>query len=258
MPPPPRSLLAAGAALYAATAGGTYWWLSRSSAAPGPAQRDGTSSPASWDALAPTYDDRISLDETLMGVSLLRAWHLRGARGRVLEVCAGTGRNLEHYDKGRVSSLTLADASAEMLAVARAKAAALGGDRLPADVRYVTATVADLPQALQGDDDAAGGGFDVVVDTFGLCSVPDPAAALRTLASLTAPGGRIVLIEHGRSGWSWLDGRLDASAAAHSARWGCEWNRDLRAAIDEAGLVVDKESRWHFGTTLVAHVRPPG
>ena len=131
--------------------------------------------------------------------------------------------------------------------------------------------------------------FDTVVDTFGLCSVEDPKRALEEMAAACKPGGKIILIEHGRattaaatatgaaaaakkspSGPSpapppspppfpftkpWIDAKLDASAAEHRRKWGCWWNRDLEAEIRS---VVDVESaaRWHFGTTLVVVARP--
>lgn len=243
------ALIAAGAALYGGTVGATYFWLKK---APPPDASAPGAPAARWSALAPTYDAAIGLDEAVMGVGLLRWWYVgRGARGRVLEVCAGTGRNLPHYSKARVTQLTLADACPEMAAVARAKIEAGGRDLPPA-----TAVVA----AVDGVAAATGGArFDTVVDTFGLCSVPDPAAALRAMAAVLAPGGRIILLEHGRTGtWRWLDARLDASAAAHAARWGCEWNRDIMQAVADAGLAVESVSRWHFGTTVVVNARAGG
>jgi methyltransferase OMS1 len=42
-------------------------------------------------------------------------------QGDVLEVAAGTGRNLPYYRYGDISSLTLADISPPMLEVAQAK-----------------------------------------------------------------------------------------------------------------------------------------
>ena len=250
------ALWAAGAALYGSTVAGTYLWLKKT-APPADTHATATTTPsATWSSLAPAYDAAIGLDETVMGVNLLRRWHVgRYARGHVLEVCSGTGRNLPYYDRGRVTSLTLADACPEMVATATAKveAAEKKGDALPpttvvvASVEGVAATTRHQP-------------FDTIVDTFGLCSVPDPVAALRSMATLLAPGGTIILLEHGRSNrWRWLDAELDAAAPAHAAKWGCEWNRDILKAVEEAGLVVDSVARWHFGTTTVVHARaPPG
>ena len=51
-----------------------------------------------------------------MGVWLLRRWLVKGhARGEVLEVATGTGRNHAYYDPAQCSNLTVTDASKKML-----------------------------------------------------------------------------------------------------------------------------------------------
>merc|ERR1711865_263139 len=52
-----------------------------------------------FNAIAHKYDHEISMDETLMGVNLLRRWLLRTAEGEVLECGCGTGRNFS-YNSG--------------------------------------------------------------------------------------------------------------------------------------------------------------
>jgi len=224
-----------------------------------------------FDALAPTYDARIDAEELFMGVPLLRRFLIRKARGAVLESACGTGRNLFYYTPA-VSSLTLADPSAAMLAVCAGKAE----DRTDAaspPVAFVQASAEELTTgrgALVSPAHAAwpaprraapagrvpAGAFDTVIDTFGVCSMADPVAGLAGLAAALAPGGRLLLLEHGRSGrWGWLDARLDAGAAAHAAAWGCAWNRDIRGAVEGAGLEVVSASTWHFGMTHVLECR---
>ena len=105
----------------------------------------------------------------LLGLDSARRRALSSARGRVLEVGAGTGLNLPFYDldvDARVSSLALLDASDGMLAVARAKARAFS--RRDA-VRFV---VGDA-ERLDGLGDHA---YDTLVDTFSLCVYDDPPA----------------------------------------------------------------------------------
>jgi SAM-dependent methyltransferase len=94
------------------------------------------------------------------------------------------------------------------------------------------------------------------VDTFGLCSFEDPAAALQEMERVTKDGGEILLIEHGRGHYDWLNNILDRNSHRHTARWGCIWNRDIEGIVREAGLEVKSMSRWHFGTTYVIVAAP--
>lgn len=67
---------------------------------------------------AGAYDKEIGTDETVMGLNLLRWWLLSKARGAVLEVAGGTGRNLDYLvpGKGDVASLTIVDLCHSMVA----------------------------------------------------------------------------------------------------------------------------------------------
>jgi hypothetical protein len=59
---------------------------------------------------------------------------------------------------------------------------------------------------------------------------------LRQAGLACAPGGRILLIEHGRSPVppdTWLNRWLDEGAARHKHTWGCFWNRDILRIVAE-------------------------
>src|SRR5205085_4440242 len=86
------------------------------------------------------------------------------ARGRVLELAAGTARNLPFYASD--VDLTGIELSPEMLAIARARAKELGH---PVDLRLGDA------QALEFDDES----FDTVTCTLGFCTIPDTTTAAR-------------------------------------------------------------------------------
>jgi ubiquinone/menaquinone biosynthesis C-methylase UbiE len=113
-----------------------------------------------------------------------REWVCSRAEGEVLELAAGTARNLPFYPEGvRVTGVEL---SPEMAALARERAEDLGRQ---IDVRIGDAEALDFPDE----------SFDTVVCTYGLCTIPDDAAAVREARRVLRPGGRILLAEHVRS-----------------------------------------------------------
>jgi ubiquinone/menaquinone biosynthesis C-methylase UbiE len=135
------------------------------------------------DREAPRYDKQIALFERLLFAGG-REWVCEQAAGDVLELAAGTGRNLPYYPS-RIE-LSTVELSEQMVAIARRRARDLGQD---ADLR-----VGDV-QALEFDDES----FDTVVCTLGLCTIPDPARAIAEARRVLKPGGQILLLEHVRS-----------------------------------------------------------
>jgi ubiquinone/menaquinone biosynthesis C-methylase UbiE len=113
-----------------------------------------------------------------------REWVCAKAEGEVLEIAAGTARNLPFYPDD--VSLTAVELSPEMAELGRARAAELGREL---DMRIGDAQHLDLPDET----------FDTVVCTFGLCTIPDDAAAVREARRVLRPGGRLLLAEHVRS-----------------------------------------------------------
>jgi len=49
---------------------------------------------AKFDSWSKNYDEEIGMDETLMGLNLMRYWLISKSKGDTLEVAGGTGRNL--------------------------------------------------------------------------------------------------------------------------------------------------------------------
>lgn len=99
--------------------------------------------------------------------------------------------------------------------------------------------------------------------TPGLCSLADPRKALEQMVRVARPGGRIILIEHGKGTWRLINDILSANEQRHFERWGCHFNRDLDADItdlvEKENLSVIYRRRFHFGTTLaVVLQKPPG
>lgn len=201
-----------------------------------------------FQAVAECYDQQIGRDESVMGINLLRRSLLYfHAKGFVLEVGAGTGRNVGYYSPRSVERVLMTDSSDEMLARAKRKLKEYS-QRKP---QY--ACVEADSQALNFPDDS----FDTVVDTFGLCSYDDPVLTLKEMARVCKPDGKILLLEHGRSkSWDFITQYLDKHAERHAKNWGCVWNRDLDQIIERSGLELDTLHTWHFGTTYYVVCRP--
>jgi ubiquinone/menaquinone biosynthesis C-methylase UbiE len=135
------------------------------------------------DRAAPRYDRKIRFFErALFGGG--REWVCSQARGDVLEIAAGTARNLPYY--GDDVRLTGVELSSEMIAIARERQRELGRE---ADLRLGDAESLEFPDE----------SFDTVICTLGLCTIPDPRQAVREAHRVLRPGGRLLLLEHVRS-----------------------------------------------------------
>jgi demethylmenaquinone methyltransferase / 2-methoxy-6-polyprenyl-1,4-benzoquinol methylase len=101
---------------------------------------------------------------------------------RVLDCGAGTGSTglLAARKAGPDGKVVMIDASDGMLAVARDKVAQAG---LQQQVEIRTGDMLDLPF----DDNS----FDVVLSTYSLCPIYDPAKGAKELYRVARPGGRI-------------------------------------------------------------------
>ena len=204
---------------------------------------------AAYDREAKTFDDAVRSSEYWSGIENMRASLAYGARGDVLEVACGTGRNFSYYDPKKVRTLLAMDACDGMVEEARAKLRTRDGGTT---VREAMVTRGDTHRI-----NVKTGSVDTVVDTFGLCSYEDAVGALREMKRVVKrDGGRVLLLEHGRSEYGWLSNILDHFADAHARRWGCYWNRDILKLIEDAGLEIVEKSTHHLGTTFVIEATP--
>jgi ubiquinone/menaquinone biosynthesis C-methylase UbiE len=136
-----------------------------------------------WDVNARGYDRAMRVFEWLL-FGDGRAWVCSQARGDVLEIAVGTGRNLAYYPLS--IRLTGIELSPKMLDVARQRLRELDRE---ADLRVGDAQALDFPDA----------SFDTVVCTLSLCSIPDDGRAVAEARRVLRPGGRLLLLEHVRS-----------------------------------------------------------
>ena len=164
-----------------------------------------------------------------------RAELLRGASGTVVELGAGTGKNLPHLPAA-VERVVLTEPGAAMRDQLRRRVAA---SDVPFAVEVLDAPADDVPLP-----DASA---DTVVSTLVLCSVPDLPAAVAEIRRLLRPGGTVLLIEHVASEhdrerrwqrrldglWNWIEGS-------------CHLDHDTPAAFRDAGFDVQALDRRHL------------
>lgn len=184
------------------------------------------------------YDDMagnwrlLGIVDSLLLINRLRRKQFSTARGDVLDVACGTGENFEYL--GRASSVTALDLSEEMIEEARRRRRQLG-----AEVRLVVGDAQELPFPRAR--------FDTVVSAFSSCTFPDYVAAFREMVRVTKLGGRVLLVEHGRSSSGWIARRQDRNIERVYERSGCRNNRDVLADLSKAGLDPEEHVVSHLG-----------
>ena len=155
---------------------------------------------------------------------------LEQARGRVLEIGAGTGFNAAHYPDS-VEELVITEPWEGALRRAERRAGEAGR---PADF------VATGAERLPFEDES----FDTVVSTLVLCTVPEPDRALAEIRRVLRPGGQFLFMEHVRSD----DERLSRWQDRLERPWrvvamGCHPNRSTLERIEAAGFEVEELRR---------------
>jgi ubiquinone/menaquinone biosynthesis C-methylase UbiE len=193
-----------------------------------------------YEEFARWYDFGEAMTEFL-AVRRLRQRLLQQAYGRVLEIAAGTGKNLGYYP--RTCRITAVDLSPAMLQLARKRAM-----RLNLDVDFL---VMDA-EALAFPDQS----FDTVVDSLSLCTIPDPVVALREMARVCRRDGRILLVEHGRSSHEWLGRWQDHRADRHVEKLCCRWNQNPLDLVRQAQLLPTRVHRTFLDIFWMLEVSP--
>ena len=156
---------------------------------------------------------------------------LPSAKGKILELSVGAGKNFRLYPK--TAHITAVDFSAKMIEKARENA-----DYYQIQADFIIAPVEDLtfPENT----------FDTIVSTLSFCAYDDPVTVLKKVQTWCKPDGQILLMEHGRSSYrllGWLQDRLDGWQYRTA---GCHPNRDMMQIIKDAGLHIDKAEHKFF------------
>jgi ubiquinone/menaquinone biosynthesis C-methylase UbiE len=178
----------------------------------------------SW-LFAQLYDPFMRGMEDACGNEWRRAL-LADVRGSVLEIGAGTGRNVRHYAPD--TRLTLAEPDPHMRRLLEAAI------RVRPEIE--ASTVPWHAERLEADAQT----FDAVVSTLVLCSVKDVGEVLAEIRRVLKPNGRFVFLEH-------VAATRDSKRLAWQRRidpiWrrvagNCHLTRDTEGAIRGAGFEI--------------------
>lgn len=147
------------------------------------------------------------------------------ADGIVLEIGVGSGLNLPFYSPA-VRHLHAVDPSPELLAMTRKKVERM---TFPVDLRCESAERLSLD----------GRSVDTIVMTWALCTIPNPARALREMRRVLKPQGRLIFIEHGLS----PDSGVRAWQNGLNPIWsrvtgGCNLNRKIDELLVSSGFNI--------------------
>ncbi|HZS79471.1 MAG TPA: class I SAM-dependent methyltransferase [Ktedonobacteraceae bacterium] len=191
-----------------------------------------------YEATAPDYDKGIAFSEKLL-FGDGRSWACSQARGQVLEIAVGTGRNLPFYsDDVEITGIEISPA---MLAIARQRAQNLG--------RQVELVLGDA-QALPFPDQR----FDTIVCTLSLCSIPDERQAIAEVWRVLCPGGCFIALEHVRSPNPLIRG-IERLLDSYTVRVQADHLlREPVEVVQAAGFQIDylKRQKWGIVERLIA------
>ena len=197
---------------------------------------------AIYDRRASAYDRTVGLGERLL-VGDLRKRFGAVLTGRTLEIAAGTGLNLPYYAPAMTEAVAV-DLSAGMLREARARAATLGRDAALAQMDAERLAFPD-------------GRFETVAVSLALCTVGRPEIALREMARVCAPGGRIVLLEHVLSPIPPVALLQRLLSPLQVRAIGCHLDRRTIDLLRHEGFTVESEQRRRLGVFRLVVARPP-
>jgi ubiquinone/menaquinone biosynthesis C-methylase UbiE len=171
------------------------------------------------------------------GIGAWRRSLVAGARGRVLDLGSGTGRNLPLLPHG--TKAVGLDLSLDALRRARRRAPT---------VPLVIGRAEALPFRAAT--------FDTVLSGLVFCSVGDPRRGLEEVKRVLRPHGELRMLEHVRSHIPWRARLQDFIQPIWTCTaGGCHPNRDTERAVDAAGFRIQPQGRRAKGTNRLFAAR---
>ena len=199
-----------------------------------------------YDEHAPTWDAKEGRGENAV-LGPMRDRLAGMLEGNVLEIGVGTGETLHRLQSANapIDAYTGIDVSTGMLAEASRFA---DTSPFPVTLRQMNA------ENLSALPDAA---FDTVTASLVLCTVPDPEAALREMARVAKPDGKIVLIEHVLASNPVLATGQKMLAPLQSRHMACHIDRPTDRFLRDLGFRVERDETRLLGIVHLLVARPP-
>jgi len=167
-----------------------------------------------------------------------REWIMKRVRGEVLEVGFGTGVNLSYYP-AQVKTLTAIEPNAAVR------------DHAVKRIEKSGRTVTLIARPIEKKQMLAEASFETILSTWSMCTIGDPAAAMKEIYRLLRPGGRFLFVEHG------LSPDPDVATWQHrlsgvTQKWGggCHLDRDIEKIVLASGLEIDPLEKFHLTSGL--------
>src|SRR2546426_5665913 len=130
------------------------------------------------------YPRLVSLPGDTKPIREVRGRIIPLAQGNVLEIGVGPGVNFVHYDPSRVRRIYALEPNPGMIRLAERQRR-----RTELDVEFLDLPGERIP--------LADGTVDTVVSTFTLCTIPGVLEAIRGIARVLRPDGRLIFFELG-------------------------------------------------------------
>ncbi len=159
----------------------------------------------------------------------------------VLFVAAGSGLNFANFPPHR--NIVAIDVNVEALHRAQSRAQSYDGT-----IQLMEADVQKLPF-----QEAS---FDTVATASTFCSVPNPGQGLSELHRVLRPGGRLLMLEHVRSGNPLIAFEQDMMNLAMRFL-GSDVNRETVGTVRDAGFVIDRIRSAYLDVFLIIDGHKP-